>query len=167
MGASLMESHSMANSQFNFFHSAHPPLLPSPPSPLSCLPAWLGNWISVVSQGSALWELSGRSEVAGQHCVTANLSLDRENLQCVCRHMRQGVSTYKALCECVRWGSSSLCSPSIGGWREREDASRERQKQIFCLSHLLGGDPEEASLHGLQKAMKRKLTHRQALPSLT
>ena len=32
---------------------------------------------------------------------------------------------------------------------KREEAREERQKQIFCLSHLLGGDPEEAPLHRL------------------
>lgn len=42
---------------------------------------------------------------------------------------------------------------------EREEAREQRQKQIFNLSHLLGGDPEEAPLHGLQEELKRKLTH--------
>lgn len=70
-GTSLIESHSSEN--FSLF--AHSPSC-YPPSPLFCLSAWLGNWISVVSQQSALSELSGRSEVAGQRCVTANLSLD-------------------------------------------------------------------------------------------
>lgn len=74
-GTSLIESRSMANFQLNFCLSAHSPPC-YPPSPLFCLSAWLGNWISVVSQQSALSELSGRSEVAGQRCVTANLSLD-------------------------------------------------------------------------------------------
>lgn len=65
-GACLIKNHSMANFQLNFSFSAHSP--PCPPSPLFCLCAWLGNWILVVSQQSALSELSGRSEVAGQHC---------------------------------------------------------------------------------------------------
>lgn len=72
-GARLMENHSVAHSQYHFFFSL-PILFCS--QPLSCLPAWLDNWISVVSQGSALLELCGRSEVAGHNCVTANLSLD-------------------------------------------------------------------------------------------
>lgn len=72
---SLIENQSTGTVQFSFSLSAHPPLLPPAPYPISSLPAWMGNWISVVSQGSALSELSGRSEVAGQHGVTANLSL--------------------------------------------------------------------------------------------
>lgn len=32
---------------------------------------------------------------------------------------------------------------------KREEAREQRQKQIFNLSRLLGGDPEEAPLHGL------------------
>lgn len=66
----------MENFQSNFFLSAYHHLLQFPPCPLSCFPAWMGNWISVVSLGSTLLELSGRSEVAGQHRGTVNLSLD-------------------------------------------------------------------------------------------
>ena len=66
----LIKSHILANTQLKFPQPLHHPLS------LFCLTAWLGNWISLVSQQSALSQLSGRSGVAGQHCVTANLSLD-------------------------------------------------------------------------------------------
>lgn len=158
-GASLMESHSMANFQFNFFL----PRCRPPPSPLSCLPAWLGNWISVVSQGSALLELSGRSEVAGQHCVTANLSLDSSGevgRNSVCAYACDRVSTDKILCVRVWQVRVILFVQSRYWWMaKREEAREQRQKQIFRLSHLLGGDPEEASLHRLQEAPKRRRTY--------
>lgn len=48
-----------------------------------------------------------------------------------------------------------MCSPTVGGGGKRGD----RQKRIFCSSHLLGGDPEEATLCRLWEALKRKLTH--------
>lgn len=53
----------------------------------------------------------------------------------------------------------------VGGKSEEE--REERQKQIFFLSHKLGGDPEEVLLQRPQEALKRKLTHQQALPLLT
>lgn len=40
----------------------------------------------------------------------------------------------------------------------REEGSGERQEQIFNLSHLLGGDPEEEPLHRLKVELSRKLT---------
>lgn len=40
----------------------------------------------------------------------------------------------------------------------KEEARERRQKQKFNLSHLLGGDPEEAPLHWLEEELKRKLT---------
>lgn len=71
------ETVSVANHNMAIFQFFCPPFhTPSPLCPLSYFPAWLGNWISVVSRGPALLELSGRSEVAGQYCVIANLSLD-------------------------------------------------------------------------------------------
>lgn len=54
---------------------------------------------------------------------------------------------------CVRWRSSSL-APSW--WvHGKSHKAREEQNQIFSLSHLLGSDPEEVSLHTLQEELKR------------
>lgn len=39
---------------------------------------------------------------------------------------------------------------------KKEEAREQRQKQIFSLSHLLGGDPEEAPPHRLEDELKRK-----------
>lgn len=60
---------------------------------------------------------------------------------CVCDRM----STYKILCERL-WQVKGHppCAVSVLVDGKREEVREERQKQIFCLSHLLGGDPAEA-----------------------
>lgn len=83
-------------------------------------------------------------------CPRTALAKSGEMAQYVC------VQQSEIFRECV-WQVRVVLPALLDG--RREEAGEERQKQIFCLSHLLGGDPEEASLHRLQEALEGKPAH--------